>query len=380
VTEQPDRQHDADGQRPSNEARLLRLLEAPLSIRSFMLAGLFSLAVLASLHAAEPVMVPIVLAVLLSIMFSPLVRWLRLQLHLPSSIVAAVVLLVVLGGLAIASYFLIAPATAWLETIPDEMREAERKFQSLRDNVDELREAGEQVESIAAGQTDEQPEADAPVRVRVEESAITPFVVGQTWYIAANGFLTLGLLYFLLAADDLFLIKLVRILPTLAKKKLAVQVVRRVHDDIAAYFLTITLINAGLGVAVGTAMWLLGLPNPLLWGIAAAVLNFIPFGGAILGTVAATMVAVANFDSVWQILLVPLVYYALTTAEGSFITPMVLGKRLVLNPVVIFLSIIIWGWMWGIPGIFLAVPIMSAVKIVCDNVEPLHPIGEMLGR
>jgi predicted PurR-regulated permease PerM len=354
--------------------RLGKLLGGPLDVRSFMLTGLFVLAVIAAIYVAKPILVPMVLAILAAIMLGPLVRWLRWSVHLPSPVGAALVLLVVVGGIGASAYFLSTPATAWLGDMPSEMREMERKFHGLRMRVEGLREASEQVEAITKA-----PEDDA-VEVRVTKATITPFLLGQTWYIAANAFLTIGLLYFLLAADDMFLVKLVRVIPKLKDKKLAVEVVHHVQHDVALYFLTITLINAGLGVAVGTAMWLLGVPNALLWGIAAAILNFIPFGGAIVGVLAVAVVAAANFEHVGYILLVPAVYYTLTTIEGSFITPMILGKRLVLNPVVIFLSIMLWGWMWGIPGIFLAVPIMSAIKITCDNIEPLRVVGEFLGR
>jgi predicted PurR-regulated permease PerM len=374
VEEQTNEGDRAAQKGPPDLTKLGRLLSGPLDVRSFMLTGLFVLALLAAVYVGKPVLVPVVLAMLLAVMLGPVVRWLRWTLRIPMAMGAALTLLVVVGGFALAAYHLSGPVTVWLRDMPQEMREMERKFRGVRERVEGLREASEQVEAITKA-----PE-DGAVEVRVAQATITPFLLGQTWYIAANTFLTLGLLYFLLAADDLFLVKLVRVIPTLENKKLAVEVVNHVHHDTAVYFLTITLINAGLGVAVGLAMWMLGVPNPMLWGLAAAVLNFIPFAGAVVGVLAVAVVAAANFEHMGQIILAPAVYYTLTTLEGSFVTPMILGKRLVLNPVVIFLSIILWGWMWGIPGIFLAVPIMSAIKITCDNIEPLRVVGEFLGR
>lgn len=373
-------EREQDGPAERTEAspditKLGKLLAGPMDVRSFMLTGLFVLALLAAIYAARPILVPMVLAILLAVMLGHAVRWLKHRLRVPSALGAAIVLSTLVGVAGLGTYYLSTPATNWLQDMPGEMRQMERKFRGLKKRVEGLREASEQVEAIAKDNGSE----DA-VDVRVRKATITPFLLGQTWYIGANAFLTLGLLYFLLAADDLFLVKLVRVIPKFANKKLAVEVVHQVQSDVAMYFLTITLINAGLGVAIGTAMWLLGVPNPLLWGIAAAVLNFIPFGGAIIGVLAVAIVAAANFESVGYILLVPAVYYTLTTIEGSFVTPMILGKRLVLNPVVIFVSLIVWGWMWGIPGIFLAVPIMSAIKITCDNIEPLRVVGEFLGR
>lgn len=378
---QPERGDDAPVIGREHEAhtapdisRLGRLLAGPLDVRSFMLTGLFVLAVLAVLYAARSILVPMVLAMLLAVMFGPVVAWLRHNARLPSAIGAALVLAVSVGAMGAGAYFLSAPATKWVQEMPNEMQRMERKFRGVRERVEGLRAAGETVEEMAKA------EPDDAVEVRVSQPTLTPFLLDQTWYIVANAFLTLGLLYFLLAAEDLFLVKLVRVIPRLKEKKLAVEVVNQIKHDIALYFLTITLINAGLGVTVGIAMALLGLPNPVLWGVAAGILNFIPFGGAIVGVLAVGLVAAARFDSVGHILLVPAVYYLLTTIEGSFVTPVILGKRLVLNPVVIFVSLIVWGWMWGIPGIFLAVPIMSAIKITCDNIEPLRVVGEFLGR
>lgn len=365
---------DGEQREAPNISKLANVLGGPLDVRSFMLTGLFVLAVLAVLYVTRAIFVPMILAILLAVMLGPVVGWLRHRLRLPAAVGAALLLVGIVGIVGTASYTLSGPATTWIQEMPDEMRRMESKFRGLRERVEGIRAAGEKVEEMT------KPEEDDTVEVRVAKPTLTPFLLGQTWYVVANAFLTVGLLYFLLAADDLFLVKLVRVIPKLKDKKLAVEVVHQIQHDIGLYFLTITLINAALGVAIGTAMWLLGVPNPVLWGVAAALLNFIPFGGAIVGVLAVGVVAAASFEHVGYILLVPAVYYALTTLEGSFITPMVLGKRLVLNPVVIFLSLMVWGWMWGIPGIFLAVPIMSAVKITCDNIEPLRVVGEFLGR
>ena len=188
----------------------------------------------------------------------------------------------------------------------------------------------------------------------------------------------LVLLYFLLASGDLFLRKLIRTLPTLEDKKRAVDIARQLESDLSAYLSTVTLINLGLGVAVGVAMYLLGLPNPVLWGGLATILNFVPYLGAIVGILVIGLVAALTFDGVGQMLLPPLVYFLLTACEGYFVTPMILGRRLTLNPVMILLSLLFWGWLWGIAGAVLAVPMLAVVKILCDHLEPLHPLGEFL--
>jgi predicted PurR-regulated permease PerM len=187
------------------------------------------------------------------------------------------------------------------------------------------------------------------------------------------------LLYFLLASGDLFLRKLVRVLPHPEDKKRAVEIARRLRQDISIYLRTITLINIGLGVAEGTAMHLLGMPNPMLWGVMATVFNFVPYLGAMAGIVVIAAVATLSFETPAQYILPPIVYFLLTALEGYFITPVIVGRRLTLNPVVILMGLFLWGWIWGIPGAVLAVPMLASFKIVCDHIPPLTPVGEFLG-
>ena len=367
------READDAGPPPSID-KLTSLFSGKLEVRSVALTCLLVLAVLFALRAAEQVVVPTVLAMLLSVMLSPIVSWLRHWLRVPPGLGAALVLFGIVGALGAGAYFLSEPIDTWMDDIPAEMRRAETKIRGLTEKIEGLKKAGETLDSMAeSGKPD-------TLEVRVEEPTLSRFVLSQTWVVIAFAFLTGGLTYFLLAADDLFLNKLVRVIPRLKDKKTAVDIVHHVRRDISNYIFTISVINALLGVAVGIAMWMLGVPNAVLWGLMAALFNFIPFLGAIFGVVIISMVALAHFDNTAQALVAPAVYYALTSIEGSFITPMVLGRRLVLNTVVIFLSLIFWGWMWGLAGIFLAVPMMSALKIVCDRIEPLRAIGEFLGR
>ena len=142
--------------------------------------------------------------------------------------------------------------------------------------------------------------------------------------------------------------------------------------------LTITVINICLGTAVGTTVGLLGLHNPIMWGVMVAVLNFIPYLGALTGIICMTLGAVLSFDSFSYALIFPAAYLILASLEGNFITPMVMGKSLTLNPVIVLLSLIFWGWMWGIAGIILAVPILAAFKIFCAHIEPMEPLAEFL--
>lgn len=349
-------------------------LAGSISVRSVALTGLFVLATLAAMHVARPILVPMVLAVLLAMMLSPIVRGMRRRLRIPPGIGAAALLVVATAIVGTIGWSLSGPAAEMLNELPVQIDRLESKVRGLTEGVDELRDASERMQEMARNTDDE------TVPVRVEEPKLAEFVFGQTWFVVTTTALTLGLLYFLLAADDLFLQKLVKAAPTMGEKKTALRIVEEIRDDLRWYLLEITLINIGLGIAVGLAMWALGMPYPALWGAMATLFNFIPFAGALVGVGVVTLAAAATFDGVGLILLVPLVYYSLTAIEGSIVTPTILGQKLVLNPVVIFIALIFWGWMWGFVGIFLAVPIMSSVKIVCDRIEPLKIVGAFLGR
>jgi predicted PurR-regulated permease PerM len=167
-------------------------------------------------------------------------------------------------------------------------------------------------------------------------------------------------------------------MPTLEDKKRAVSIAKEIESHISRYLLTITLINIGLGIAVGTAVGMLGLRNAIMWGALVAVLNFVPYLGALTGIICMTIGAVLSFDSLGYAMVFPAVYFLFTTIEGSVITPLVTGKSLTLNPVIILLSLTFWGWMWGIAGVILAVPILAAFKIFCAHIEEMEPVAEFL--
>ncbi|MGH7558393.1 MAG: AI-2E family transporter [Gemmatimonadota bacterium] len=374
---QPD-EADREHEHPRPDlGRLLEFFSGPVDIRSIALSGIFVLLVFYTLYFARDFVLPVVLALLLTFLLAPVVRGLN-RLRVPETIAAGMVILGLLSTVVYGTYSLSGPAAGWIERAPQGMRRVEQRIREIQRPVEEVRQAAEQVEKkveeIAGGG------ARQPRAVQVEGQTLTGVVLSQTQAFLAGAVIMVILLFFLLASGDLFLRKLVRVLPRLSDKKAAIEIARATEEHISRYLVTVTLINAGLGMAVGFAMKLTGMPNPVLWGVAAGLMNFVPYLGALATLGMITLVSLLTFEGIGRALVAPGVYLGLNALEGYLITPMLLGRRLLLNPVVIFLGIIFWGWLWGIPGALLAVPLMATFKIFCDHIEPLSPIGEFLGR
>lgn len=342
-------------------------------IASVPLTGLFVLAVLYSVHVARPVLLPVVLAILLAILLAPVVTaFERIGLPRAAGSAATIALLVaiIIGG----AVRLAGPASDWLADAPALLRDAMDEIESLRGRVAQVSQAAEEVGEITRGG------ATATPKVAVEEEAPAAVLVRSATGVTTTTVLTLALVFFLLASGRLFLLKLVRVLPGYRARKRALESASTIRHNLSTHLLTLTAINAVLGLAVGTALGIVGLPNPLLWGVMAGFLNFVPYLGAMFGIAVVGTVAITTIDSLGTALLAPLIYLGLTGLEGTIITPAILGARLRLNPVAIFIGVILWGWLWGVPGALLAVPILTTLKVIADAYPRLMPLAEFLGR
>ena len=350
--------------------RIADLLEKPFDVRSIALTGMFILAVFYTIYFMRSILLPIVLALLLSFLFRPIVRGLA-RLKIPLSVGAAFILL---GLFALVGYGISAlatPAVGWLQKAPAGLAELQHKFMPVKKSVAQMTQATGEIEKLATTNSETK-------TVEVKRHPITETIFLRTPEFIASAVLLSILLYFLLVYDQVFIAKLVKLLPTLSDKKTAVSIAHDIESQVSRYLFTITAINAGLGLAVGTAVGLLGLRNPVMWGVMVALLNFVPYLGAFTGIICMTIGAVLSFDSLGYALVFPAVYLAFGTVEGSFITPWIMGRSLTLNPVIILLSLTFWGWMWGIVGIILAVPILAAFKIFCAHIKPMEPLAEFL--
>jgi predicted PurR-regulated permease PerM len=348
--------------------------EIPRARSEGVFVGLFILAALYSFHFARALLLPIVLAVLFSLLLSPVVAWLR-KFHLPEPVGAAVVMVALLSGIGAAFYTLAEPAAQWLDKAPESLRMAEAKLHKLKQPVADVQRAAEKIEEIT-----QVTGPGKPREVVVHTPGLGALMAIQTPYLVAGFVSTVVLLYFLLASGDMFLRKTVRLIPTLRNKIHAVEIGREIQGKLGRYFFTVSVINAGLGIATTIAMQSLGMPNPLLWGAMAMLLNYIPYLGPTTSLAILSMAAVVTFDDVAQIWRVPAVFLALIVVEGQLIQPIVVGRSLRLNPVMVFIAFLLLGWLWGIAGMFIAVPILVTLKVVCDHVERFAALGEYLGR
>jgi predicted PurR-regulated permease PerM len=277
--------------------------------------------------------------------------------------------------LAAAAYSLTDPVQSWLRKAPVTLAETREELRKLRRPVEQVSRTAEQVEEATKA-----PAASSTTEVVVKGPSLSERLFGTTQSIVTVAIEVGILLYFLLAAGDLFLQKLIKVLPQLKDKKRAVSIARETEASVSAYLFTMTLLNIGEGVVVAIAMALLGVPNPVLWGVLAVVLEYVPYIGAFVLAGILTLVGLSTFDEPIRALMVPGAYVVINFIQGNFLTPLILGRRLTLNPVAIFVGLVFFWWIWGVPGAFLAVPILATFKIFCDHIETLQPIGEFLGK
>ena len=366
----------ADRRRSSRHADISGLDQVlqSLNVRSIPLTGIFLLAVFATLKFASSFFIPVFLAVMLKFLFASVIRWLE-RFHIPAGLSAVLIIVLLLGTAATAIYQLAAPARDWMAELPRVIRQVEGKMRDVKKSIKQVSDARKEVDRLTNLDGGEKAQ-----KVEVKNSDFGVTVLGPMQDLLVGAGIVIVLLTFLLASGDLFLRKLVTVLPRFKDKKTAVEITHRIESDVSSYLLQITLINICFGAAIGGAMFLLGLPNPFLWGVMAGVLHFIPFLGAVVGIAVVTLVALVTLDQTTTIVLVPTVYFSLNLLEEYLVLPIVLGRRLMLNPVVLLLWLIFWSWLWGVPGALMAVPSLAIVKIVTEHIEPLGALGEFIAR
>jgi predicted PurR-regulated permease PerM len=344
----------------------------PTNPHTIFLGGLFVLAVFAVLYVASEIVLPVVLAIVLKLLLQPLVRALD-RIGLPRPISALVALLLLISLLTALISALTGPAADWAGKLPEALPEVQQKLAILQRPIAAVHSALDGILSFTTGGVTPFPEAPAS-----RSPNIVGFLLSGTATVAAGIFTTLIVLFYLLVAGELFLRRLVEILPRFAEKRQAVETSLHIEQNISVYLITVTLINAVVGLLTMGIMWGCGVANPLLWGTIAFVLNFVPILGAMVGLVIFLMASVLSLGVTWWAVLPVGLYFAVHVVEGEIVTPMLMARRFTINPVAVILALVFWYWMWGVPGAILAVPMLAITKIVCDDLRPLRALGHFL--
>jgi predicted PurR-regulated permease PerM len=330
-----------------------------------------------ALYVGREFFIPIALALLLNALLRPVVRSLE-RLRVSTVVGATLVSLGLLGGLVVGGVALVHPVRVWVSQLPASFEAAGRKLAPARQSLEQVSHATQ-----ALGEPSGVPPAAPGPQTAPAPPAVPPFLVqlfGTTAALVAGLAEVLLLLYLLLAAGDLFLRKLVEVLPLFRDKRTAVEVTEQVQQAVTQYLVTTLVINVGQGVVVGLALWGLGMSYPWLWGGLTVVLEFIPYLGATGMIILLTVAAFSQFDSIGHILLVPGTYLIIAALQNNLVSPLVYGQRLKLNPVAVLVGVLLWWLLWGVAGAFLAVPFFAALKILADHVESLTPVGTFLGE
>ncbi|HZQ59855.1 MAG TPA: AI-2E family transporter [Casimicrobiaceae bacterium] len=316
------------------------------------------------LALGREVFFPIVAAALLSMLLSPIVAQIE-RLRLPRIAASLLVIVLVIGLLFLAIDALLDPLARALDQIPAMEGLVRRTLRVARYTMgapfaDWLGARFEEWTAAGKGA------ASAALFTRVVSASLGTATV-------------LILAFFLLASGDLFLQKLIRVIPRIRDKVNALKIVRTVQEEVSRYLLTVTMINTGLGLVVGTVCWYFGLSNAILWGTLVGLLNFIPYLGPFVSLTLLTAASAAHFSTLGDILLVPVCFCGITLVEGQVLTPMIVGRRVELNPVVVFVGLLLWFWIWGVPGMIVAIPILIIAKVWAQHTDALAAWAEFLG-
>jgi predicted PurR-regulated permease PerM len=346
-----------------------------LATISRCLVLLSTLAVIAACYLAQDIITTIMLALLFSLLFSPLAGALQ-RLHLPRVLASGLIVLAIIGASAGALYALTQPAKDWIGKAPAAIHSVAQRFKEWRGPVQQAQKASESLSDLTGNAN-----ANAQqVVVKDASNPLTALAAGTPRVLESIAAVIL-LLYFFLSSGDNFLRRLVEIAPGMTEKRIVVSIARDIQREMSRYLQTITLINFGLGCATAVAMALLGVPNALLWGAMVFLFNFAPYVGATVSAVVLATVGFSTFyDSLGHAFAVPGTFLILAFIEGQLVTPTIIGRRLAVNPVVVFVWLLIWGALWGLIGILLAGPLLACFRIICQHTEALRPVYVLIGE
>jgi predicted PurR-regulated permease PerM len=358
-------------------------LDAPVTVKTVPTQWiLIGLGTIAFLYFGRPVVLPVFLAILCAMALKPLMRWLG-YLRIPTHLSAVIVLFLLVATFTVGFFQIGRPAANWMNEAPQHVAEFKARVQKLFPSAIRMSRAVAAVTDMsAAAGTDPKKvnTKNVPATVEIKDQRGTTSILNWTGTVLAGLGEVLVLIYLILASGDLFMHKLVRVMPTLKDKKQAIEISHEIQHNISNYLFTVTVINICLGTVVAAGLVLMGVPKPFMWGVLVALLNYVPYFGPVMGVGLLGVVGVLTFDTLWQGLMPAAWYLALHMLEANLVTPILLGRRFTLNPVAIFISLMFWLWLWGVPGALISVPILVLVKAVCDRLPKAAYVSELIGR
>ncbi|MCV3206417.1 AI-2E family transporter [Mesorhizobium sp. YC-39] len=337
-----------------------------------LLIGIFILMVVYALYFGRAFFMPVILAFLLALTLTPIVRLLRKH-GVPDVVSATLLVLLSLFILAVAGYLLSGPVIDLINNSSSIGLQLTERLEQLRRPFERIMQISREIEGLT--QTSQEPGVQ---KVAVSQSGILSSAASNILSAGTSLTIIFVLSLFLLASGTMFYEKIIQSFASLSEKKRALRVVYDVEREISHYLLTVAAINLGLGTVIGLGLWALGMPNPLVWGAAAALLNFLPYVGALITLILVTIIALISFDTIPYALLAPAFVLLCDIVEGQFVTPMVVGRRLEINAVAIFIAIAFWSWLWGFVGALMAVPLLVVIKVFCDHFDGLSHVGNFL--
>jgi len=346
-------------------------LPIPSDIKAVFLGGLLLLAMLGACYVASDIILPIVLAFVLSLVLQPAMRALE-RVRLPRGIAAMFLILVLFGTLGGLGAVLSGPAVSWAQKLPAGIPKLQEHLSFLSQPIAAVQKFADQAQGLT------QASEAKPVSVAVQGAGLSDRLLSDTRAFASGLLETVLVLFFLLVSGDTFLRRLVEILPRFKNKRQAVDISQQIESDVAAYLFTITIMNLAVGIAIGTVMAFCGVGDPVLWGAVAFLLNYIPILGPMIGVVVFLLAGLLSIDSLWGAFLPAGLYLLIHLVEGETVTPMLLARRFTINPVLVILSLVFWYWMWGVPGAILSTPMLAITKIICDRIRPLMAFGHFM--
>lgn len=382
IDAQDDSQTRPDGVRPQPQPSI--------DVRSASLAVLAVLATIYALHWAAAVVIPVLLGLMCSYALTPLVNRMHAW-RIPRAAGAAMLLLAIAGGAGSTVYALGDDATAMVESLPDAARKLQRAMRSARGQpegpIAKVQRAAAKLEQAAEVTAAAAPPVTSQGVPRVQVEPPRFSIKAYLWSgtlglvgLVGQALVVLFITFFLLVSGDNFRRKMVRIAgPRLSQKKITVQVLDEINTQIQRYLQVQIFTSLLVGVLTWLALLAFGMENAAVWGIVAALLNFIPYVGSMVTAGALALAGFLQFGTLGMALAIGGVSLAINTLEGNLLTPWLTGRAARMSPLVIFVGVLAFGWLWGLWGLLLGAPLLMATKVVCDHLDGLKPIGELLG-